>query len=368
MRKVGRNEPCPCGSGRKYKKCCLEKAAPRSAGEAGEPGGPARDASRTRPAYGLTPYTIAKIAEDPRSAGADERLRRQIERGLLTNWTISKVAALSTERIEAQLRDYGVRHSRERFLRLALGTDSAWTISEAWTEQDPLKCEGKQADFLGLAACELWKRLLPERPSIEMLDDWMQDGYRLAGEHRHAEACDVWERVWNTLRPRFAAEMTTMDAAAAAFSGMQCLFNWCQDFEMELENAASEQARYAELGRRYCLEWTAQFREESDSVQVSVRRTLAACLLRLGRVEEAASVLLSLVERWPRDVWGYVALADAHSHLFQGACNLELDLDRARHFLERGLALDGLEDRDREVLEDRLAEIERRRSCPNGAP
>lgn len=23
--KVGRNEPCPCGSGKKYKKCCLEK-------------------------------------------------------------------------------------------------------------------------------------------------------------------------------------------------------------------------------------------------------------------------------------------------------------------------------------------------------
>ena len=23
--KVGRNEPCPCGSGNKYKKCCLRK-------------------------------------------------------------------------------------------------------------------------------------------------------------------------------------------------------------------------------------------------------------------------------------------------------------------------------------------------------
>jgi SEC-C motif len=23
--KVGRNDPCPCGSGKKYKKCCLEK-------------------------------------------------------------------------------------------------------------------------------------------------------------------------------------------------------------------------------------------------------------------------------------------------------------------------------------------------------
>jgi len=24
-KKVGRNEPCHCGSGRKYKKCCLSK-------------------------------------------------------------------------------------------------------------------------------------------------------------------------------------------------------------------------------------------------------------------------------------------------------------------------------------------------------
>jgi len=28
--KVGRNDPCPCGSGKKYKKCCL------NAGETGE--------------------------------------------------------------------------------------------------------------------------------------------------------------------------------------------------------------------------------------------------------------------------------------------------------------------------------------------
>jgi SWIM/SEC-C metal-binding protein len=25
--KIGRNEPCPCGSGRKYKKCCAETGA-----------------------------------------------------------------------------------------------------------------------------------------------------------------------------------------------------------------------------------------------------------------------------------------------------------------------------------------------------
>lgn len=25
MKKIGRNDPCPCGSGKKYKKCCLDK-------------------------------------------------------------------------------------------------------------------------------------------------------------------------------------------------------------------------------------------------------------------------------------------------------------------------------------------------------
>jgi len=29
--KVGRNEPCPCGSGKKYKKCCLAKASEKGA-------------------------------------------------------------------------------------------------------------------------------------------------------------------------------------------------------------------------------------------------------------------------------------------------------------------------------------------------
>lgn len=24
MTKIGRNDPCPCGSGRKYKQCCLQ--------------------------------------------------------------------------------------------------------------------------------------------------------------------------------------------------------------------------------------------------------------------------------------------------------------------------------------------------------
>lgn len=27
MKEVGRNDPCPCGSGKKYKKCCAQKSS-----------------------------------------------------------------------------------------------------------------------------------------------------------------------------------------------------------------------------------------------------------------------------------------------------------------------------------------------------
>jgi len=29
-KKVGRNDPCPCGSGKKYKRCCLPKEEARA--------------------------------------------------------------------------------------------------------------------------------------------------------------------------------------------------------------------------------------------------------------------------------------------------------------------------------------------------
>jgi hypothetical protein len=61
---LGRNEPCHCGSGRKYKKCCLEEDAGRlrsereagpmaTGGAAGKPGAtasPGAGASRARDA------------------------------------------------------------------------------------------------------------------------------------------------------------------------------------------------------------------------------------------------------------------------------------------------------------------------------
>jgi hypothetical protein len=125
------------GSGRKYKKCCLPKdeAArttttghsaihdPTASTEVSERLGDfARDMGRGLSARSfsellrgkgicVTPYTVAHISEDPRSAGEAPRLRRIMERGIQERWTTKKVAAMTTEAIQAQLAAFGVKHS-----------------------------------------------------------------------------------------------------------------------------------------------------------------------------------------------------------------------------------------------------------------
>jgi hypothetical protein len=58
-RQLGRNDPCHCGSGRKYKQCCLEKdeAAARAAREAAIAEAPPPEPVEAAPAKPPRPQT-----------------------------------------------------------------------------------------------------------------------------------------------------------------------------------------------------------------------------------------------------------------------------------------------------------------------
>jgi hypothetical protein len=238
---TGRNEPCPCGSGKKYKKCCIDKH--RSEGSSH---GSLEATSGGSPGP-LPAYVIARIFE--RSEEFEEMKRREPERARLF-WTPSRAAKLGTEELVARLRKLGVDPSPEAYLELAKDRSFAWEISAVWRSRVKKQLSRHEEDFLGIAACELWKRYCPERPSVEMLDDWMQEGYGLMLQGQRPQACDRWAAVWEVIQPRLQAEMLTCGSAAAVFDGTQLLFNWVQDYAMELHNAAIGEPRYAEVGVR----------------------------------------------------------------------------------------------------------------------
>jgi hypothetical protein len=300
----------------------------------------------------MSPYVIAKLFEDSERFAQMARLEPERARRF---YTPRKVAALDTQAILARLRKLDVDASREAYLALAEGRSSAWEISNKWLETINRPLSRYANDFLGLAACELWKRYCPEHPSIEMLDDAMQEGYRLSMQGEGARACDCWWKVWQTIRSRLHPKMCTTKSAAVVFDGTQCLFNWVQDFALELHNAAVAERRYAEAGVRLCQEVLAHFRDEDELFVVNFRVDLGEFHFLAAQHKDGERVLLELIRDHPGRAAGYARLADL---LGYGPTpdSKPIDLQRAQELIERALARP-VNDAAEYDLETRLADL-----------
>jgi hypothetical protein len=237
-----------------------------------------------------------------------------------------------------RLRKLGVDATRGAYLAQAEGRTSAWALSEPWREASRRKPLSRyDDDFLGLAACELWRRYCPERPSIEMLDDEMQAGYQRSMDGESAQACAHWARVWETIRERRRPEMRTLDDAAAVFSGTQALYNWIQDYLIELQSIAVDQRCYAETGVRLCEEVLAQFPDQSELFLINLRGDMGELLCLAGEPERGERVFLELIRDYPDTAAGYARLADLLGYGPTPGSE-PIDRQRAQRVLEEALA------------------------------
>jgi hypothetical protein len=261
----------------------------------------------------------------------------RIKRRLKDARTPSKVAAFGEREILDRLGKIGVHPTREGFCALAQKYTAAWDLSLAWVKDLGRGLRPQDEDFLGLAACELWKRWCPEMPSMEMLDDWMQEGYKAEGRGQEQEQCDLWLRVWDELRSRFTPEMKTLESAEAVFSGTQCLFNWVQDVEMSFYNAALHNPHYAELGIRFIREFLDQFTEESRGILVNMRCASATLHFYRNEKAEGERLFREMIREAPANAQAYTHLSDALAWRGKGDAS-PVDYDRAIAVLEEALA------------------------------
>lgn len=330
MAKIGRNDPCPCGSGTKYKKCCIDKVpeivpAPRAAI-------PFEFDGELQP--DLRSYLHFRLFENSEEF---ERLKRHAPEKARRFWTIAKVADLGTEDIVGRLAAYGIDASASVFIARAERQPSGWAIADRWFEDGARTPDEFAGDFVYLAACELWKRYLPERPSVEMLDDWIHEGYELLERRAPLKACDRWWQAWMVIRDRLEPHMTTTEAAAPVFDGVQCLFNWTQDLSMELGNAHGDGPQYTERGIELCERILDQFIDEpSQDYLLAFRVDLANFLSMAGRTDEGEQILSELIEDVPNQSMGYASLADQLAYP-SDAAGRSPDLRRAIEILERAM-------------------------------
>jgi hypothetical protein len=308
---TGRNDSCPCGSGKKYKKCCLARDEQRA--EAGYPNLPstpsAADGGGTA---GVQAYTILRMLDYPtpeleRLMAADPQLAQAMAGRL----SIVQVAAMTDEALLDQLRRCGIEATPERFRELARGTSSAWGIGERWAPSVNRLLTVNETDFLSLAACELWKRWCPDPPSVEMLDDWMQDGYTARERLQGGLAVELWLKTWGHLHRRFTPDMRQCGDSECVFNGTQALFNWTQDLADALLDIARNDRRYAAPTVRYAREVLSQFTLENRGYLNVFHTALAAAYFLDGQPQEGEAFCRALIAADPFSACGYVTFAEA---------------------------------------------------------
>jgi len=373
---VGRNDPCPCGSGKKYKKCCLGK---REAARRPHPAPPAElrflsplaswctqgaidEALKPGGTVYIHPYALIKLRDDPtllQTAFPEDRAQLQ------RSWRISTLAAMPTEEVETRITFLKIPYSRSEFTDLTRTRLSAWTIGVEWSKHDP-GFNAADKDFLGLAACELWRRLCPERPSVEMLDDWICEGYALVTLARRTEALSAWWKVWEALRRQITPEVTSLQQTNDLFFPhmSQMLSNWSGDFCLEAVNGALTDMRCGEFGIRFIRELLHTLPDESKVL--NFQGDLAALYFRTQRIAEGEQCCEQLIRDHPDRALGYAVLADSLLDTPPGKTLASDSIESAIIVLEQALARPVTDAEDFDLVE-RVAEARRLLAKPAGA-
>ncbi len=225
---IGRNDPCHCGSGKKYKKCCqeLDRQADHTPPETldnafedaleskfrGQPeeGPDQRLVHRLHPdtqVLVMHPYSYCKVAAMLTQlllVARDSKWNKRID-------FLTSIQRLGTEELEEKLRPLVVGYDRKRLVEEGVAGESVWFRTAKWPTIGTLSPE--EAINIRLATCELWKRFCPDKPSLEMVDDWITDGAACHFEDDYEGALQAWYMAIDFLLDRVTPEMKSLREA-----------------------------------------------------------------------------------------------------------------------------------------------------------
>ncbi len=215
---------------------------------------------------------------------------------------------------------------------------------------------GLDTDWVWLCLTVLWERWFPHIPNLEIIDDKAQLGYARMEQGKVERACDLWTAYWHDvlwLVQRW--DIRSIAEFDKRFVQTEFLYNWCNDFEMELGNAGIRNPAYRRRRLEFCRQ-VVSLADAGDTLFVgNIRRATAEALSALGDKAGAERLYQEWLEKDPRWGWGWIGWSDLWG-LFSFR---DPDYARAEELLFQGLAVQGV--RGREFLRDRLSDLREHR-------
>ena len=354
--KIGRNNPCPCGSGKKYKKCCIEKDIERKKMLQKESFPLGRlGLTRFREDLHDKPETLEKMSAQMNHLHPEGNFSEFLS-GM---WDNRKVAAMSTKKIIGKLKALDIDFQKKLFKRQIKGYISAIQAAEEYYYPQNLNVDGYDEDFIWLAICELWKRIAPKKFNIEMIDEAMQEGYRDIDRKNYKNGVDKWSKAWKMIKAIVPSEITNVIEADQFMPEplTQSIFNWCQDFETKLYTVGLENKKYFVKRIQYCHEFCKWFTDTRGVMIPNMLQAEAESYAILGNIKKAEALYQALVNRFPKNIWGYIGWGDIYwdNELYK---KIPMAYDKAENIYK--MALQCCSD-EKDVVYERLEELAEQR-------
>ncbi len=201
-KKIGRNDPCPCGSGKKYKSCCLKKD--RTAGRVGKRPQRQKKMSAEEAKETFAPSLFAKFRKTP------------------------------TRTLLRTLEKHGVPFDRELFKEQAQEALSAFNLAaEQYMDTIP-NLTFEIESMIAPAIYELWRRECPDLVCDEMIDELFEIGGSARSDDRYDLALELWYEAWDLVERLLRTRSERVEAA-----GQQ----WTREFNQGVFNRAAEMDR-----------------------------------------------------------------------------------------------------------------------------
>lgn len=181
------------------------------------------------------------------------------------------------------------------------------------------------------------------------------------------KACSIWNDVWAKVKNEKPLEIKSISELDEHFKGQEFLYNWCQDYEMELGNAGIKEPKYFEIRITYCREFVTLLPKSDNLIIFNMKKAEAESYFALGRLNEGESAFQSLIKEHPQSAWGYIGWGDMY-WLYRVNNKIPLDYDKAekiyREALTKGVdskkdVLERLKDLEEEKKNPKIARVDR---------
>ncbi len=358
----GRNEKCPCGSGKKYRHCCKGRARDPFGKKGADienkskdridasvvvgPFGRPKDLRLATRILGSDEMTRSGPSEKPsrvhprerceanRSHIKDERIKRlrvNLER-------LRSLEELSTQDIEEGLASFDVHFDERSFIQQAQGRISCMDVAHDYYLSQDHSAEGADVDLIWRSIEELWKRLMPERYTIELLADAITDGYTALEKDKTSKALSCWERAWEMMRTFRTSEITSLDSLEERIRYITDpdLRRWILDFMEQLGMGRKDRTVHLQARLALCSEMISMFPDAEPSDMALMLTLEAESMALLGKPEEADALFSKAVIKFPLESNLYFGWGDIYGNPFWTDLPHELDTEKAKRIYLQG--------------------------------